>query len=130
MQHLETCLLIAEADRVLCHLAMVYCLLFFRCRSFSLWWPLTFPLFLTVVIYKIIMFFCKRNWSACFFTFRFRSRSFSVIHVNVDIKFKWKQRISFDVVVFISKSPLRYVIYRENALGLEMQNLIPAYMRG
>ena len=50
---------------------MGYCLLCFRCRSFSLWWPLTFPLFLTVVIYKIVMFFFQRNWSACFLTFAF-----------------------------------------------------------
>ena len=29
MQHLETCLLIAEADRVLCHLVMLFTVFFY-----------------------------------------------------------------------------------------------------
>ena len=44
---------------------MCSCSLFLRCRSFSLWWPLTFPLFITAVICKIVMFFFQRNWSPC-----------------------------------------------------------------
>ena len=30
MQHLETCLLIAEADSVLCHLVMAFTVFFYR----------------------------------------------------------------------------------------------------
>ena len=59
-----------------------------------------------------------------------RSSSFSVVHVNVDIEIKSKERIVFVVVVFISKRPGSYAIYRRNARLLEMQHLIPAYMKG
>ena len=59
-----------------------------------------------------------------------RSSSFSVVHVNVDIEVKSKERIVFVVVVFISKRPGSYAIYRRNARLLEMQHLIPAYMKG
>ena len=51
------------------------------------------------------------------------------MQVNVDIKIKWKERIGF-VVVFISKSPGSYAIYRRNARVLEMQNFMLAYMKG
>ena len=51
------------------------------------------------------------------------------MQVNVGIKIKWKERIGF-VVVFISKSPGSYAIYRRNARVLEMQNFMPAYMKG
>ena len=74
------------------------------------------------------MFFFQRNFSPLFFVSR--SSSFSVIHVNVDIKIKSKERVGFVVVVFISKSPGSYAIYRRNAHVLEMQNFIPAYMKG
>ena len=57
--------------RVLC-VPVHFC---FRCRSFSLWWPLTFPLFLTAAIYKIVVFLTTKLVSS-FSTFR--SRSFSV----------------------------------------------------
>ena len=53
-----------------------------------------------------------------------RSSSFSVIHINVDIETKWKERIDFVVV------PGGYVIYRQNARVLEMQNFNPAYKKG
>ena len=59
-----------------------------------------------------------------------RSSSFSVVHVNVDIETKSKERIVVVVVVFISKRPGSYAIYRRNARLLEMQHLIPAYMKG
>ena len=58
-----------------------------------------------------------------------RSSSFSVVHVNVDIEIKSKERIVFVVVVFISNRPGSYAIYRRNARLVEMQNLIPAYMK-
>ena len=51
------------------------------------------------------------------------------MQVNVDIKIKWKEKIGF-VVVFISKSPGSYAIYRRNARVFEMQNFMPAYMKG
>ena len=75
--------------------------------------------------YKIFKFFFQRNWSSLFFISR--SSSFSFIQVNVDIKIKSKERIGF-VVVFISKSPGSYAVYRRNARVLEMQNFMPAYM--
>ena len=53
-----------------------------------------------------------------------------VIQVNIDIIIKSKEWIGFDVVVFISKSPGSYAIYRRNARVLEMQKFIPAYMKG
>ena len=100
---------------------------FFRYRPFSPWWPLAFP-HVSHRHYKIFMFFFQRIWSPLFFVAR--SSSFSVIHVNVDIKIKSKERVGFVVVVFISKSPGSYAIYRRNAQVLEMQNFIPAYMKG
>ena len=78
--------------------------------------------------YKIFKFFFQRNWSLLFFISR--SSSFSFIQVNVDIKIKSKKRIGFVVVVFVSKSPGSYAIYRRNARVLEMQNFMPAYMKG
>ena len=83
---------------------------FFRCLSFSPWWPLAFPLFLTVVI-KFWCFSFDEIGLLCFYS---RSSSFSIIHDNVDIKIKSKERISFVVVVFIAKSPRSYAIYRRN----------------
>ena len=65
---------------------------FFRCRSFSSWWQLAFPLFLTAAI-KFLRFFFRRNWSPLVFISR--SSSLSVIHVNVDIEIKSKERIGF-----------------------------------
>ena len=59
-----------------------------------------------------------------------RSSSFSVVHVNVDIEIKSKERIVFVVVVFICQRPGSYAIYRRNTRLLEMQHLIPAYMKG
>ena len=100
---------------------------FFRYRPFSPWWPLAFP-YVSHGHYKIVMFFFQRYWSPLFFVSR--SSSFSVIQVNVDIKIKSKERVGFVVVVFISKSPGSYAIYRRNAQVLEMQNFIPAYMKG
>ena len=78
--------------------------------------------------YKIFMFFFQRKWSPLVFISRFSS--FPVIHVNVDIKIKSKERIGFVVVVFISKKPRSYAIYRRNARMLETQNFILAYMKG
>ena len=100
---------------------------FFRYHPFSPWWPLAFP-YVSHRHYKIFMFFFQRNFSPLFFVSH--SSSFSVIHVNVDIKIKSKERVGFVVVVFISKSPGNFVIYRRNAQVLEMQNFIPAYMKG
>ena len=75
---------------------------------------------------KFFMFFFQRNWSPLVFISR--SSSFSVIHVNVDIEIKSKETgIGFVVVVFISKRPGSYAIYRRNARLLEMQHLIPAF---
>ena len=94
---------------------------FFGCRSFSPWWPLEFLLFLTAAI-KF----------SCFSSNEIGLLCFPVIHVNVDIKIniKWKERIGFAVVVLISKRPGSHAIYRRNARVLEMQNFIPAYMKG
>ena len=76
----------------------IYVFLFtscFRCRSFSPWWSLVFPLFLTAAI-KCSCFSSNEIGLLC------RSSSFCVIRVNVDIKIKSKERIGFVVVVFIS----------------------------
>ena len=55
--------------------------------------------------------------------------SFSVIHGYADFTVKSKKIIGFVAVVFfISKSG--YAIYCRNAQVLEMQNFIPAYMKG
>ena len=78
------------------------------CLSFSPWWPLAFPLFLTAVI-NLNVFLSTKLVS---FVFCSHSSSFSIIHDNVDIKIKSKERISFVVVVFIAKSPRSYAIYR------------------
>ena len=77
---------------------------------------------------KFFMFFFQRNWYPLVFISR--SSSFSVVHVNEDIEIKLKERIGFVVVVFISKRPGSYSIYRRNARLLEMQHLIQAYMKG
>ena len=86
------------------------------CSRFSL--PLIFNLvaasisrFLINRRYKIFMLFFKRHWSPLFF-FISGSSSFFVIHANKDIKINSKERIGFVVVVFISKSPGGYMMYR------------------
>ena len=50
---------------------MCSCSLFFRCRSFLLWWTLKSLHFITAVIhvYKIVLFFFQRNLSPCFSPF-------------------------------------------------------------
>ena len=74
--------------------------------------------------YKIFMFFFQRNWSPLVFISR--SSPFSVIQTLILSR---KKESAF-VVVFISKRPGSYAIYRRNARVLEMQNFIPAYMKG
>ena len=74
--------------------------------------------------YKIFMFFLQRNWSTLVFVSR--SSSFSVIQTLILSR---KKESAF-VVVFISKTPGSYAIYRRNARVLEIQNVIPAYMKG
>ena len=96
--------------------------------------PLTFNLVAASIStfshrrYKIFMFFFQWNWSPLFFISP--SSSFGVIHVTLDTKIKSEERIGFVVVVFISKSPGSYAIYRRNARVLEMQNFIQAYLKG
>jgi len=50
------------------------------------------------------------------------------------LKFSRKKELAFVVVVvvvvFISQIPGSYAIYRRNARMLQMQNFIPAYMKG
>ena len=58
MQHLETCLLITEADRVLCHLVM-----FFNCL---------FLLDVQNEIQLLSRFFCN-SWLVCLFRFWLRN---------------------------------------------------------
>ena len=99
---------------------------FFAAAHFHLGGRQHFPMFLTATI-KFSYFSFNEIGLLCFFS---RSSSFSVIHVNVDIKIKSKERVGFVIVVFISKSPGSFAIYRRNAQVLEMQNFIPAYMKG
>ena len=94
---------------------------FFRCRSFSPWWQLAFPLFLTAAM----TFLCfSSNEIGLLWSFISRSSSFSVIQTLILSR---KKEWAF-VVVFIFKRPGSYAIYRRNARVLEMQNFIPAYM--
>ena len=74
---------------------MCSCWLFFRCRSFSPWWPLAFPPCL-----KFLCFSSNEIGLLCFLS---RSSSFSVIHVNVDIKIKSNYKIS--ALLLLSVSP-------------------------
>ena len=74
--------------------------------------------------YKIFMFFFQRNWSPLVFISR--SSPFSVIQTLILSR---KKESAF-VVVFISNRPGSYAISRRNARVLEMQNFIPAYMKG
>ena len=81
----------------------VFLFTFFRCHSFSPYWPLAFSF--PHRRYKIFMLFFQQNSSPFFLTSRFSS--FSVIHVNVDIKIKSKERIGFIVVILLSLKKVR-----------------------
>ena len=73
------------------------------------------------------MFQFQRNWSPLVLISR--SSSFSVIQVIQTLRLSRKKESAFVVVVFISKRPGSYAIYRRNARVLKMQNFIPAYIR-
>ena len=73
------------------------------------------------------MFQFQRNWSPLVLISR--SSSFSVIQVIQTLRLSRKKESAFVVVVFISKRPGSYAIYRPNARVLKMQNFIPAYIR-
>ena len=73
------------------------------------------------------MFQFQRNWSPLVLISR--SSSSSVIHVIQTLRLSRKKESAFVVVVFISKRPGSYAIYRRNARVLKMQNFIPAYIR-
>ena len=85
---------------------MCSCSLFFRCRSFSPWWQLAFPLFLTAAM----TFLCfSSNEIGLLWSFISRSSSFSVIQTLI---LRRKKESAF-VVVFIFKRPGSYAIYPE-----------------
>ena len=91
---------------------------FCRCRSFSPWWQLAFPLFLTAAL-KFLCF--SSNEIGLLWFFFSRSSSFSVIQT---LKLSRKKESAF-----VTKRPGSYAIYRRNARVLEMQNFIPAYTK-
>ena len=91
---------------------------FCRCRSFSPWWQLAFPLFLTAAL-KFLCF--SSNEIGLLWFFFSRSSSFSVLQT---LKLSRKKESAF-----VTKRPGSYAIYRRNARVLEMQNFIPAYTK-
>ena len=91
---------------------------FCRCRSFSPWWQLAFPLFLTTAL-KFLCF--SSNEIGLLWFFFSRSSSFSVIQT---LKLSRKKESAF-----VTKRPGSYAIYRRNARVLEMQNFIPAFTK-
>ena len=103
--------------------APVHC--FCRCRSFSPWWQLAFPLFLTTAL----KFLCFSSNEIGFLWFLSFAIALCLLSTSMQtLKFSRKKESAFVVVVFISKIPGSYAIYRRNEGMLQMQNFIPAYM--
>ena len=100
---------------------------FFRCRSFSTWRQLAFPLFLTAVT-KLLRFSSNKIGLLWFLSLALALSLLSTLMYT--LKLSGKKESAFVAVGFISKRPGSYAIYWRNARVLEMQNFILAYMRG
>ena len=100
---------------------------FFRCRSFSTWRQLAFPLFLTAVT-KLLRFSSNKIGLLWFLSLALALSLLSTLMYT--LKLSRKKESAFVAVGFISKRPGSYAIYWRNARVLEMQNFILAYMKG
>ena len=76
------------------------CSLSFRCRSFSAWWQLAFPLFLTAAI-KVLCF--SSNEIGLFWFLSFAIALCLLSKSMKTLKLSRKKESAFVVVVFISK---------------------------
>ena len=100
--------------------------------SFSL------PLIFTLLAASISPFSHRRYKILCFSSdeigllwFLSLALALSLLSTSMQtLKLSRKKESAFVVVVFISKRPGSYAIYRRNVLVLEMQNFIPAYTKG
>ena len=97
---------------------------FSRCRSFSSWWQLAFPLLLTTAI----NFLCFSSNEIGLLQCLSLALALSLLSTLMQ-KMKLSRKKESAFVVFISKRPGSYAIYRRSTWVLEMQHLIPAFMK-
>ena len=96
-------------------------LLFFRCRSFSPWWPLA------LILTAIIKCSCFSSNEMCVL-FLSLALALSLLSETMWIlQLSRKKESALLLSFFISRS---LAIYRRNGRVLEMQNFTPAYMKG
>ena len=108
-------------------LLYVFLFTFFRCCSFSPWRQLAFPLFVTAAT-KFLCFSSKEIGLLWFLSLALALSLLSTL--NEKLKLSRNKESAFVVVVFISRRPGSYAIYRQNARVLEMQNFTPVFMKG
>ena len=105
------------------------CSLSFRCRSFSAWWQLAFPLFLTAAI-KVLGFSSNEIGLLWFLSF---ALALCLLSTSMQtLKFSRKKESAFVVVVFISKGwtyglmyPVRRIFSEPKFLGcIDLPNFL------